>query len=162
MPSAPSQGSSKESPHWRGAGMSICPFSKKSPSRAKPKGTALRATAPGPALSVTPGPCQGGFRARDAWVLLRPVAAGRTGWRENRGPTLPLAGRASPQAASSPAVPPGQPGARLSRPRRPPATRSGSSCGSPPPTRAAATRARARAPGPAPAQASSGSSAAEG
>ncbi|XP_034519494.1 uncharacterized protein LOC117802810 [Ailuropoda melanoleuca] len=50
------------------------------------------------------------------------------------------------------------PGALLSRPHQPPATSSGCSCGSPPPTRVAPTRARTLAP--APGRGSSGSSAA--
>lgn len=53
---------------------------------------------------------------------------------------------------------PSRPGSRLSRPRRPPATSSGCSCGSPPPTRDAPTRART--PALAPGRGWSGSSAA--
>ena len=53
---------------------------------------------------------------------------------------------------------PSRPGSRLSRPRRPPATSSDCSCGSPPPTRDAPTRART--PALAPGRGWSGSSAA--
>lgn len=91
---------------------------------------------------------------KDVLLKIR-EAAGLTEWRRNRCSRPPARRpRVTPDGLRSPPVP----GARLSRPHQPPATSSGCSCGSPPPTRVAPTRARTPAPAPGPG--SSGSSAA--
>lgn len=100
------------------------------------------------------------YRERERCIIIiktRQVAEGQPGWGEPGIQTFPSQAAHHPRR---PALPPPSLlfSPRLSRPRRQPATSSGCSCGSPPPTRAAPTRART--PAPALGLESSGSSAA--